>query len=302
MAVDAQHPVDLWWDFLLQFDDGVGQLLHLYLAGVVDDVGARREQHFGLEHEAVADNADVLPVGQDLAQPAEEIGAVAVQFLHTLGQRDVQAAAEIGDLGVGVAVALLGDVERVLERADLLAQRGDLLVEDLHLAQGLLADLALVVEFARKRGRALVGGVAGAGALRQQLLEPALLRLGSRQRRLQVGKRILLVLRVGSLQRQQLGQFVDLRVEAIENRVLAGDLAAEKELRQHEDGEQEHDGQEQRRQRVDEARPVVNAPVGAPPCQRHVNAPRASSARRRSSPACCASPAARRTAPRPSRA
>ncbi len=85
-----------------------GELLHLDPAGIgLIIVGARREQHFRLEDEAVADDADVLAVGQDLAQAAEEVGAVAVQLLHALRQRHVQAAAEIGDLGVGLAVRVL---------------------------------------------------------------------------------------------------------------------------------------------------------------------------------------------------
>ena len=79
---------------------------------------------------------------------------------------------------------------------------------------------------------------------------------------------------VALLQRQQLGQFVDLRVEAVEHLVLAGDFAAEQELRQHEDGQQEHDGQQQRRQRVDEARPVVDAAIAAPAAgERHASSP-----------------------------
>ncbi len=93
-----------------------------------------REQHFRLEDEAVADDADVLAVGEDFAQAPEEVGPVAVELLHALRQRDVQAAAEIGDLGVGVAVRGFGDVERILERSDLLAQCGDLLVEEFDLA------------------------------------------------------------------------------------------------------------------------------------------------------------------------
>ena len=75
------------------------------------------KQHFRLEDEAVADDADVLAVGEDFAQPAEEVRPVAVEFLHALRQRDIQAAAEIGDLGVGFAVARFGHVERILERA-----------------------------------------------------------------------------------------------------------------------------------------------------------------------------------------
>ena len=110
------------------------------LAGVVDLVCARREQHFRLEHETVADDADVLAIGQDFAQPAEEIRPVAVELLHALRQRDVQAPAEVGDLGVGFAVACFRGVERLFERADLLAQRRDLLVEQFDLRQRALAD------------------------------------------------------------------------------------------------------------------------------------------------------------------
>ena len=109
---------------------------------------------------------------EDLAQPAEEIRAVAVELLHALRQRDVEAAAEIGDLGVGFAVARFGDVERVLQRGDLLAQRGDLLVEQLDLRQRALADGALVVELAGQRADAGGRRGIGAGALRQQPLEP----------------------------------------------------------------------------------------------------------------------------------
>ena len=58
------------------------------------------KQHFGLEDEAVADDADVAPVAQGLAQLAEEFRAVARQLLDLAGERLVEALAEIGDLGV----------------------------------------------------------------------------------------------------------------------------------------------------------------------------------------------------------
>src|SRR5690606_37498327 len=45
--------------------------------------------------------------------------------------------------------------------------------------------------------------------------------------------------------------------------VLVVDLTAEQELRQHENGQQEHDCQEQRRQGIDETRPVIDMPLGA---------------------------------------
>ena len=91
------------------------------------------EEHLRLEHEAVADDADVGAVAEDLAQPAEEIRTVARQFLHALRQRDIQPLAEIGDARLRFLVLLLGGVERFFERGELAAQRGDLLVENLDL-------------------------------------------------------------------------------------------------------------------------------------------------------------------------
>ena len=58
------------------------------------------EQHFGLEHEAIADNADIAAFTQHLAQPPEEFGSVERQFLHLRGQGLIQALAEIDDLHV----------------------------------------------------------------------------------------------------------------------------------------------------------------------------------------------------------
>src|SRR5262245_60839669 len=68
VAVDLQSPVDLLGDGTFQLDDGGGELVdggkllrgHGGLAG--------GEQHLGLEHESVADDANVLAVPQELAQ------------------------------------------------------------------------------------------------------------------------------------------------------------------------------------------------------------------------------------------
>ncbi len=126
----ARHFVDLAAAFGLQ----VG------LAGV--------EEHFRLQHEAVADDAHVGPVAEDLAQLAEEVGAVLGQLLHLLRQRHVEALAEVGDLGLRVLDVLLGGIERLLERGELAAQRGDLLVEDFDLRQRLGGELLLAFELA----------------------------------------------------------------------------------------------------------------------------------------------------------
>ena len=94
---------------------------------------------------------------------AEEVGAVARQLLHALGQRDVEPLAEIGDARLRILVALLRDVERRFERAELAPQRGDLLVEHLDLRQRPQRDLLLGVELAGQLGDlALRGGVAAA--------------------------------------------------------------------------------------------------------------------------------------------
>ena len=64
-------------------------------------------------------------------------------------------------------------------------------------------------------------------------------------------------------QRQQVGQLRDLRVEPLQRRVLAGDFLLQEELHHDEHREQEDDAEDQRRQRVDEARPVIHAAVAA---------------------------------------
>ena len=93
------------------------------------------EEHFRLEDEAVADDAHVRPVAEDLPQPAEEIRAIARKFLHALRQRDVEPLAKLGEAGLRFFLAFVGDVERRFQRAELAAQRCDLLIECLDLRQ-----------------------------------------------------------------------------------------------------------------------------------------------------------------------
>ena len=123
------------------------------------------EEHLRLEDEAVADDADVGPVAEHLPQAAEEVGAEARQLLHLLRERHVEARAEVGDAGLGFAVALLRGGERLLERRELAAQGGDLLVQDLDLRQRPRGDLLLGVERLVERGD-LAARRGGAGAAR----------------------------------------------------------------------------------------------------------------------------------------
>src|SRR3972149_802273 len=74
--------------------------------------GAAVEEDFRLQHEAVADHADLRPVAEDLPQPSEEFRTIALQFLHPLRQRNVQPPAEVGARRLTIAVALLGNLER----------------------------------------------------------------------------------------------------------------------------------------------------------------------------------------------
>ncbi len=78
MAVDAQHPGDLARNLLFEFEQCGGKPVELGEAlGLVQSGPAGVEEHFRLEHEAVADDADVGPIAENDPQPPEEIGTVA---------------------------------------------------------------------------------------------------------------------------------------------------------------------------------------------------------------------------------
>jgi 3',5'-cyclic AMP phosphodiesterase CpdA len=85
-----------------------------------------------------------------------------------------------------------------------------------------------------------------------------------------LGELLLQAELAGLLQREQLGELRNLRSKARERGVFAGDLLGEVELHDHEHGEQEDDAEDQRRQRVDEAGPIIHAAVAACACKSHV--------------------------------
>ena len=103
--------------FFSRSSSAVANLVELGAALGPQHGRAAVEEHFRLEDEAVADDADVGTVAENFAQLAEEIRAVARQFLHPLRQRDVQALAEIGDVQLRFFFLLLGDVERASSSA-----------------------------------------------------------------------------------------------------------------------------------------------------------------------------------------
>src|SRR5262249_30108597 len=139
------------------------------------------EEYFRLEHEAVADDANVGPIAEDGAQPAEEVGTIAREFLYALSERHVEPLAEIGDPVLRFLVSLLAGVERLLQRGELASQRRDLLVEHFDLCQRARADPLLRVKLAAERGLPL--GVAADTVV--EALVAVTLALGRRQARLQ---------------------------------------------------------------------------------------------------------------------
>ena len=133
---------------LLQLGERGRELVELGAALGLDRRRAGIEEHFRLEHEAVADDADVRPIAEDRAQPAEELRAEARELLHALGQREVEPLAEIGDARLRFLVLALGRFQRVFDRGKLAAQRGDLLVEQFDLRHRARRDALLRVELA----------------------------------------------------------------------------------------------------------------------------------------------------------
>ena len=113
------------------------------------------------------------------------------------------------------------------------------------------------------------GGSARAGAFGDAFVFVAVA-LGAGERGAQLRELVLEIGLVGFFHRQQIGELGDLRVEAGERGVLAGDFLLQIELHHHEHGQHEDDAEDQRRQRVDEARPVVHAAFAAArSCKRH---------------------------------
>src|SRR5262245_4782801 len=268
MAVDAQHPGDLARYLLFELERGAGEPVELGTPlGLVERGLAGVEEYLRLEHEAVADDADVGPIAENGTQPPEEVGTVARQLLHALGQRHVQTLPQIGDAALRLLVLLLAGVERRFERGELAPQRRDLLIEHFDLRQRPRGEPLLRVELpAELGGLALRVGRAAADALVKALVAVALA-LARRQARSQRVELLLEAERAGLLQREQLRELRDLRIEPVERGVFARHFLRQEELYDDEYGQHEDDAEDQRRQRVDESGPVVHAAVAARTCE-----------------------------------
>src|SRR5262245_19787391 len=288
MPIDAQHPGDLARYLLFELEQRAREAVELGPAfGLVERGLAGVEEHLRLEHEAIADDADVGPIAENGAQPSEEVGTVPRQLLHALGQSHVQPLPEIGDAALRVLVLLLAGVQRRFERGELAAQRRDLLIEHLDLGQRPRGEPLLRVELAAELGGlALRVGRASANALVKALVAVALA-LAARQARSQRVQLFLKAKLAGLLQREQLRELRDLRIEAVERGVFSAHLLGQVELHHGEYGDQEDEAENERRQCVDESGPVIHAAVAARACESHGIRPGAISSRlhARASPA-----------------
>ena len=147
-------------------------------------------------------------------------------------------------------------LSRRVQRLQLAAHGGDLLVQQLDLGQRLRRDLLLLVE----RGLQPADGDAGAVALRARAFEQGgeigiLVLLGGEIILQRHEARFDVLLR-RLLEREELRQFRDLGAQLAQGRILAGDFPRQQELRHHEHRQQEGDDQQQLRHRVHEAWPV----------------------------------------------
>src|SRR5215470_952299 len=115
MPVNAEHPGDFARYLLFQIEERDRELVELAAALGVEDRGAGVEEQLGLEHEAVADDPDVRPCAENLPELAKKVRTIARQFLHPLGERNIEPLAEVGDAGLRLLVALFRRIEGLLE-------------------------------------------------------------------------------------------------------------------------------------------------------------------------------------------
>jgi hypothetical protein len=121
-----------------------GELGHLRLAGLVDHL---RPPEGNSTSDWKTKRSPTMRMfsrsDEDFAQPAEEVGAVAVDSSCTRWASATLRRGRDRRSWSGFACrAGLETSQRLLERGDLAAQRRDLLVEQLDLAERALADLA----------------------------------------------------------------------------------------------------------------------------------------------------------------
>ena len=207
VAVDAQHPGMSPGISLVEVDQRGGELVELRLPGRVDAGLAGIEEHLRLEHEAVADDADVGPVAEHLPQAAEELGAVARQLLHLLRERHVEPRAEIGDARLRFPVARLRRPSSASSSAASWRRRAAICWLRISTWASARAETCFSASSSLPSALAWLPAEAALALLESTMaLQPVLLGLGGLQRVAEQREVVLERLAVDLLERQQVGQ------------------------------------------------------------------------------------------------
>jgi hypothetical protein len=96
VPVHAQHPRHVGWDLVGDLEQRARERRQRRAARGTEVGGAGREQHFGLEHEAIPDHPDVAALAEHLLQATEELRSIARHLGHLFRER-AEALAEVGD-------------------------------------------------------------------------------------------------------------------------------------------------------------------------------------------------------------
>ena len=221
MTVDLQRPVDVARNFLLEFQDRFSDLIHRRHTFRRQRGGAGRKQNFRFKHEAVADDADILAILQQLPQSPKEVRAIALQLLHLLRQRRIEARAEILDRLVAFGAFLFCRVERVAQARDLPAQRNELLIQKIDFRERFIRDVLLRLQVGAEPGKLVLSGLGALIGPKADACQLLVFRLEARKRRLQCCKLILRGLRLALFEREHRRQLADLPRQALQRGVFS---------------------------------------------------------------------------------
>ena len=210
VAVDPHDPRDVGRNLLLELHERAGDAVELAAppASAIAWPAGNSTSDWKTKR---SPTMRMSAVAEDLAQAAEEVGAVARQLLHPLGERDVEPAAEIGD---AAWLSLSRDSEALSASSRAASWR----------RMAAICWFRISTWLSARAGRLLLGleravrdrwprSGRGAAAL-DQALAGGRGRPRSLKGRLQRIEVVLEVAPAGPLQRQQIGQLGDLAVEA----------------------------------------------------------------------------------------
>ena len=102
MTIHAQNPSDISGNQRCYLDQHRCQCAHLPEPGFRQFRICWREKHLTLKDKAVPHNAHFRPFAENIAEPAEEITAVALQFLNLCCECRIQALTQQRNLRIAI--------------------------------------------------------------------------------------------------------------------------------------------------------------------------------------------------------